>query len=113
KYQIALYYKKHKKYNEALNISKEIPNDYRNIKMIMANCYKEIGDEEYSFKLYEKISDEKIEVLKKYKKFNEAVQRLKETNKFKNDPEIWKHIKNENNGLSEIADKKINEYNDR
>ncbi|CAG8695536.1 6103_t:CDS:1, partial [Cetraspora pellucida] len=54
-----------KKYNEALDIAKEIPDNYRNIKIIMAYCNKEIGHDESAFKLYEEITNEKIEDLKK------------------------------------------------
>ncbi|CAG8660573.1 3454_t:CDS:2, partial [Racocetra fulgida] len=112
KYHIALYYKKQKKYKEALDIAKEIPDNYRNIKIIMAYCNKEIGYDEFAFKLYEEITNKQIEDLKKEEKFNKVEQDLRVTkDRFKNDLEIWKYIKNEHEGLSEIADKKINKYN--
>ncbi|CAG8797469.1 6907_t:CDS:1, partial [Racocetra fulgida] len=75
-------------YKEALEIAKEII-DYRNIKMIVANCYKEIGHDESAFKLCKEIANKKIEDSKKEKRFNEVEQLLRTTeDKFKNDLEI-------------------------
>ncbi|CAG8766911.1 35212_t:CDS:2, partial [Racocetra persica] len=104
--------KKQKKYKEALDIAKEIPDNYRNIKIIIAYCNKEIGYDESAFKLYEEITNKKIEDLKKEENFNKVEQLFRVTeDRFKNNLEIWKHIKNKYEGLSEIADKKINKYN--
>ncbi|CAG8498277.1 29155_t:CDS:2, partial [Racocetra persica] len=54
KYKIAFYHKTYGKYQDALKIVKEISNDYKNIKMLIANCYKKIGDKE---KIIEIIKD--------------------------------------------------------
>ncbi|CAG8853804.1 16841_t:CDS:2, partial [Gigaspora margarita] len=81
-YKIASYYKIHGQYENALKIDKEIPNDYKNIKMLKEN-----------------------------KKFNKEVNRLKTTNNVRNDFEIWQQIaKYENKNLSAIAKKTINEH---
>ncbi|CAG8822479.1 27401_t:CDS:1, partial [Gigaspora margarita] len=60
KYKIAFHHKTHGKYKDALKIAKEIPDDYKNIKMLMASCYKKIDDEESAFKLYKEIADKNI-----------------------------------------------------
>ncbi|CAG8470036.1 9815_t:CDS:2 [Dentiscutata heterogama] len=41
-------------------IAKEILDDYKNIKMLIAYCYKKIDDEESAFKLYKEIANKNI-----------------------------------------------------
>ncbi|CAG8776706.1 22520_t:CDS:2, partial [Dentiscutata erythropus] len=60
KYKIAFHHKTHRKYQDALNIAKEIPDDYKNIKMLIAYCCKKIDDEESAFKLYKEIANKNI-----------------------------------------------------
>ncbi|CAG8843496.1 42805_t:CDS:2, partial [Gigaspora margarita] len=111
KYQIALHYKKYKEYNNALKNAKEIPKDYKNIKMLKAKCYIKIGDEESALKLYEEIANNNIKDSEENKKFNKKVNHLKMTNKIRNNLEIWQQIaKYKDKNLSVIAKKKINEH---
>ncbi|CAG8716652.1 28752_t:CDS:2 [Gigaspora margarita] len=110
-YKIASYYKTHRQYKNALKISKEIPNDYKNIKMLKPECYSKICDEESALKPYEEIANNKIKDSEKNKKFNKEVNCLKTMNNVRNDFEIWQQIaKYEDKNLSVIAKKKINEY---
>ncbi|CAG8610268.1 30032_t:CDS:2 [Gigaspora margarita] len=109
-YKIASYYNTHGQYENALKIAKEIPEDYKNIKMLKAKCYIKIDDEENALNHYKEITNNKIKNSEEYKKFNEEVNRLKTTNKVRNDFGIWQQIaKYEDKILSAIAKKKINE----
>ncbi|CAG8775217.1 8287_t:CDS:2, partial [Gigaspora margarita] len=58
-------------YENALKIAKEILEDYKNIKMLIAICYMKIGEEEHAFNLYEKITNNKIKDSEDNNKFNE------------------------------------------
>ncbi|CAG8848905.1 38409_t:CDS:1, partial [Gigaspora margarita] len=60
KYKIAFLHKTHGKYQDALKIAKEIPDDYKNIKKLMADCYRKINDKESAFKLYKEIANKNI-----------------------------------------------------
>ncbi|CAG8848583.1 5998_t:CDS:2, partial [Gigaspora margarita] len=85
--RFAYYYKTHEQYENALKIAKEIPESYKDIKMLMAKCYSRTGDEK-------------------------KVNRLKTTNKVRiDDYEILKQIAEyEDKDLSAIAKKKLNKY---
>ncbi|CAG8831681.1 23597_t:CDS:1, partial [Gigaspora margarita] len=109
-YKIASHYKTHRQYENVLKIAKEIPNDYKNIKMLKAECYSKICDKESALKLYEEIANNKKDS-EKNKKFNKEVNRFKTTNNVRNNFEIWQQIaKYEDKNLSAIAKKKINEH---